>query len=85
MRSIELIDKAEATGTSLAEWARRLGLSRNALTAARHHGSLSPALAATLAHELGEPVLPYLKAAVLENEKAEPMRRKLTAALGRIA
>ncbi len=79
MQSLELLTLAESNGATLAELSRRIGLNPNALHAARNVGKLSPAVAALLAAELNENVAIWTLAALAENARNAPMRRKLTA------
>ena len=78
MHTRELIDEAEKRGLVLTELARKLGLNRNALSKAKHDGRLSPALAAAVASELGEPITGWTLAAVAEGERSAPLRRRIS-------
>lgn len=79
MQTLSLIVKAEEAGEKLAVLSRTLGLSANALSAAKHQGRLSPGTAAALAAHLGEPVARWVMAAVIEGERSAALRRKLQA------
>ncbi len=79
MQSIELLNVADAKGEQLAELARSIGLNPNALHAARGLGRLSPAVAALVAERLGEDVTRWTLAALAENARNAPMKRRLTA------
>lgn len=83
MTTLELLDRAGALPMSEADLCRTLGLSRGALSAARGRGRLSPAVAATLAAELGDDPAHWTLVAVRENERSAPMRRKLDAIIQR--
>lgn len=78
MHTLELLDRATATGKTMTQLSRDLGLSDNALSKAKHTGKLSPAVTAALADYLGENVGAWTVAAVAENEKAGPLRGRLT-------
>jgi hypothetical protein len=78
MKTSDLIALAEQRGT-LADTSRALGVNADALAMARYRGKLSPALAATLAAYLGEPVARWTLAAVAESERSAPLRRRLAA------
>lgn len=62
---------------SASEWARRIGVHRNALTNARSAGHLTPVLAGSLALELGEDPRDWITQAVIEGEKDSPAKRAL--------
>lgn len=79
MQTAELIAKAEQTGQALTQIAKTLGMSANALHAAKDRGRLSPGAAAALADYLGEPVARWTLQAVIEEERSAPLRRKLAA------
>ena len=85
MRTLSLIEKAEATGEPLAHIAKQLGLNPNALAVSKQNGRLSPAVAATLAAHLGENVARWTLAAVAEGTRSAPMRRRLQGLMGRIS
>lgn len=78
MKTIDLIHLAEQRGHNLAELSRKLGVTENMLSNAKHAGRLSPALAAGLADELGENVGAWTVAAAAEATKAAPLHGRLT-------
>lgn len=77
MHTSELLNRA--MDTSDAELCRKYGLGRRAISAARTRGHASPALAAILAIELGEPPGRWAVAAAAESERSAGMRRHLAA------
>lgn len=85
MQTLDLLDKAQATGRSLREWSVALGLHANALARAKGQGGLSPAVAAVLAAELGEDPRAWMAAAVLESERTTPLGKKLERLTKRLA
>lgn len=67
--TMNLLDAALSDGTSLPEWTRRLGLSKQALYNAKERGHLSPAIAGALAEEIGQDPAPWIVVAALESER----------------
>ncbi len=66
--TMELLEKAMTVKTATA-WTRELKLSRTALAMAKMRGNLSPAIAGTLAEELGEDAQTWIVRAALESER----------------
>jgi len=79
MNTIELLDKAVARSRSERGLALDLKLSPATLAVARSRGKLSTALAIVLAAHIGENVTQWAIQAVQENEKSEPLSRRLRA------
>lgn len=67
--TMTLLDAALRTGKGASDWARDLGLNRNALNTARNRGHLSPAIAGALAEKLGDDPQKWIVIAALESEK----------------
>uniref|UniRef100_UPI000D4941AC hypothetical protein n=1 Tax=Variovorax sp. GV025 TaxID=3450240 RepID=UPI000D4941AC len=74
--TISLLDRA-LEQASASEWARKIGVHRNAFTNARAAGHLTPVLAGHLAIELHEDAAQWMATAVLEGEKSSPAKDKL--------
>lgn len=74
--TLALLDKA-LERQSASEWARVIGVHRNAFTVAKAQGYLSPVLAGNLAIELGEDPHAWMAQAVIEGEKASPAKERL--------
>lgn len=66
--TMTLLDTALGHKTA-SDWARELGLHRNALNNAKNRGHVSPAIAGALAEQLGEDVNHWIVIAALESEK----------------
>ena len=79
MRTIDLLDRAVSKAKSERSLALELGLAPTALSTARSRGKLSTAIAVVLAQREGEDVTQWAIQAVEENEKSDPLRRKLAA------
>jgi hypothetical protein len=62
---------------SLRAWSRRLGLSEQALRTARSRGRLSPAIAGSLAEELGEDPGTWIVIAALETERESACKTRM--------
>jgi len=77
MHTLQLLSKAEATGTPLAAYSRAIGLNPNALSQAKANGRLSPATAAALAQELGESPSKWAMQAIAEGERSAALRRRI--------
>lgn len=60
---------AALTHKSASDWARELGLHRNAISSAKQRGHVSPAIAGALADKLGEDSQKWIVIAALESEK----------------
>ncbi len=84
MKTVTLIQKAEATGKTPTQLARELGLNPDAIHQAKMRGRLSPAVAAALAAHIGEPVTAWTLAALIEGERSAPLRRRLAAVAQRV-
>lgn len=74
--SVKLLEKALEL-RSAQEWSKRLGLGSKTIYAAKYRQQLSPALAWTLAEELGEDPAPWVMAAVVEGERDAKLKEKL--------
>ena len=61
----------------LGSWARRLGLSEQALRTARSRGRLSPAIAGALALELEHDPGPWMVVAALETERHSACKERM--------
>lgn len=59
------------------EWSIKLKMSKSVIYNAKRRGQLSPALAWTLAEELGEDPAPWVMAAVVEGERDAKLKEKL--------
>lgn len=79
--TLQLLEKALATGKSQRALSRDLGLADTALGAAKHRGSLSPVAAGQLAAMLGEPVDHWIAIAVIESEPKSRVTEQLRKAL----
>jgi hypothetical protein len=76
--TIDLLNEALAADANQAEWARKLGLKRNAITTAKARQRLSPSIAGNLAHLLGKPTVEiqrWMAIAGLEAETQHPLAR----------
>lgn len=74
--TMSLLEKALSVH-SMAEWTRRLSLSKNAISEAKRSGHLPPVLAGGLAIELNEDPKEWITAAVIEGEKDSPAKQAL--------
>lgn len=81
--TMQLLKKAE-TIKDLGAWAESMGLAKRALYTAKYRGSLSPAIAGTLAKELGEPVKDWIVVAALEGERDSACKTRMIEAFGQI-
>lgn len=77
--TMELLSKAldVPNAPSAAEWCRRLGVNRTALSVCRARGRLSPTLAGSIAAELGEDPQKWITVAALEAEPETAAKRNL--------
>lgn len=76
--TIDLLNEALSVNDNQAEWARLLGLKRNAITNAKARQRLSPSIAGNLAHLLGKPrdeIQRWMAIAGLEAETQHPLAR----------
>lgn len=62
---------------SASDWARMFGITSATFTNAKARGHLSPALAGSLAMELGENAEHWIAIAAIEGEKDSPLVRRL--------
>jgi hypothetical protein len=84
LRTLQLIEAAEATDTSLRQYSTDLGLTPNGLSKARNDGKLSPAIAAALAEALGKDPAQWALVAASESSKNPPaLQRRLRAMVNR--
>lgn len=79
--TLDLLNSALTSGSSARGLAKELGLSNNALNAAKHRGYLSPTEAGTLAAAKGEDPILWTAIAALETAPATPQRDKLMSRL----
>ena len=76
--TIDLLNEALSVNANQAEWARQLGLQRNAITTAKARQRLSPSIAGNLANLLGKPreeIQRWMAIAGLEAETQNPQAR----------
>ena len=76
--TIDLLNEALTVNANQAEWARQLGLKRNAITSAKARQRLSPSIAGNLAYLLGKPtdeIQRWMAIAGLEAETQSPLAR----------
>jgi len=64
-------------------WTKKLNLSQDAISVAKHHERLSPVLAGGLALELGEDPEHWIAVAALENTRPSKSRDELMRRLAR--
>lgn len=74
--TMELLEKALTIKTASA-WSRDLKLHRMTLISARQRGNLSPAIAGTLADELGEDAQTWIVRAALESERDSACKERM--------
>ncbi|MDD5333640.1 MAG: hypothetical protein PHS32_07835 [Rhodoferax sp.] len=74
--TMNLLEKAIEI-KSISEWTRKLGLSRQALYTARDRGNLSPAIAGSLAEEIGEDSKEWIVIAALESERESACKERM--------
>jgi hypothetical protein len=80
-RTLDLLKKAATIEPNYAEWCRRLGLNRTALTVEERRGKLSPVIAGGLAIELGEDPEHWMALAAYEAAPETTAKRTLAKAL----
>lgn len=74
--TMNLLERALTVHT-MAEWTRRLALSKNAISEAKRSGHLPPVMAGGLALELEEDPREWMTQAVIEGEKESPAKATL--------
>lgn len=74
--TMNLLDQALARKTA-SDWARDLGLHRNALNNARNRGHVSPAIAGALAEEMGADADKWIVIAALESERDSACKTRM--------
>ncbi|EER61086.1 hypothetical protein AcdelDRAFT_1343 [Acidovorax delafieldii 2AN] len=74
--TMNLMDMALAQHPA-AEWARRIGVTRQTFTNAKMRGNLSPAIAGALAEELGQDVKEWIVVAAIESERDSPCKARM--------
>lgn len=79
--SLELMEKA-LEKRSASDWARAFGITSATFTNAKARGHLSPALAGSLAIELGEDAEHWIAVAAIESEKDSPLVQRLRRSQG---
>jgi hypothetical protein len=76
--TIDLLNEALTINSNQAEWARQLGLKRNAISNMKARERLSPSIAGNIAYLLGKPVEEiqrWMAIAGLEAETQHPLAR----------
>jgi hypothetical protein len=63
-------------------WAKKLGLSRNAINSCKSRGTVSPTIAFALAEELGQDAKAWALLAAAENERDSKCKERMLKALG---
>ena len=81
--TMDLLDLA-LQQANLGVWARRLGLSAEALRTARTRGRLSPVLAGCLAEELQQDPAKWMVIAALETERHSACKLRMVERFGRL-
>lgn len=74
--TMNLLEKAAGI-KPISEWTRTLGLSAKALYTARDRGNLSPAIAGSLAEEIGEDSKEWIVIAALESERDSACKERM--------
>lgn len=80
-KTMDLYSKAIAFQPSAERWCKELGLSKSALSVAKHRGRLAPGVAGAIAIKLGEDATKWIAIAALE---AEPESAYKSALLSRL-
>jgi len=77
--TMDLLSKAldQPNAPSAAEWCRRLGVNRTALSVCRARGRLSPTIAGSIAAELGEDPATWITIAAMEAEPETAAKKSL--------
>jgi plasmid maintenance system antidote protein VapI len=79
--TMKLIDAALSKDTA-SSWAAKLGLHRNAITACKQRGSVSPTIAFCIAENLGQDAKAWALLAAAENERDSKCKERMLKALG---
>jgi hypothetical protein len=83
-RSTMALLRLALASAGLVAWARRLGLSEQALRTARSRGRLSPAIAGALALEMHEDPGVWMVVAALETERESACKTRMQRHFGRM-
>jgi plasmid maintenance system antidote protein VapI len=76
LTTMKLLDEALKQQTA-SDWARDLGLHRNALNNAKNRGHLSPAIAGALAEKMGADPEEWIVLAALESERDSACKTRM--------
>jgi len=84
--TMDLLTKALVSpdAPSAAEWCRRLGVNRTALSVCRARGRLSPTIAGSLAEQMGEDPTEWIAIAALEAEPDSTAKKALMRRIGAV-
>lgn len=74
--TMKLLDQALEQKTA-SDWARDLGLHRNALNNAKNRGHVSPAIAGALAEKMGADPEQWIVIAALESERDSACKTRM--------